>query len=196
MKKLLIIGLLVNICTTLSAQDTLSVEENINMLQYPSEGRCMVYITRRSSAAMLISFKIFDGDIFLGKLKANKYFAYECDPGEHVFIARSENTDYVDATLEANKIYVIDAQVKMGIVKAKVKMVPLDKKHKKYEKEKKKFFEFIEKKKGELLVTDDEEETEDEPEDETPNKLVKKFYDKKEKGDKLTMMTSDMYIDV
>lgn len=187
----LIFILLLSLSATMLGQDV-----NESALIKPKEGKCMVYIARRSSTAMLIKFSIYDGETFLGKLGHNKYFAYECDPGHHVFIAKSENTSYIEADLEANKTYVIDAKVKMGIATARVGLESLDVTHKKYEKEGKKFREFVNKKKGELLVEAEGTEQDDDNDSEnTPDKRMKKYYEMKEKGKKIAAITADMYFE-
>ena len=110
-------------------------QEGTEVLVKPSEGKCMVYIARREAAAVMIKFGIYDGDLSLGKLGARKYFAYECNPGQHAFIAKSENAVYVDANLEAGRTYVLDVKAKMGVVYARVGIVPLCKSTKKFEKQ-------------------------------------------------------------
>lgn len=190
MKKV-ILFLLILLSENVVAQET-------DVMAKPSNGKCMVYITRRESAAMLVKFSIYDGDMFLGKLGHKKYFAYECDPGEHVLIAKGENTFYVDTNLEEGKTYVIDLKVKMGIASARVSLVPIDKTHKKYEKEKKKILEFVSQKKGELLSeADDNDESDEEEQDPTANmsKRLQKFYEMKEKGKKITTITPEMSFD-
>lgn len=194
MKKLLLI-LLILLPASVFAQETEQVSKEI--LAKPGKGKCMVYIARRETAALLVKFSVYDGDLFLGKLGAKKYFAYECDPGEHVFIAKGENTSYIDANLEEGKTYVIDLKIKVGIISARVNLDPLDQSHKKYEKEKKKFLEFINKKKGELLSeeNDDDTDEEDAVSTDTMSSRLKKFYEMKEKGKKITTITADMYFD-
>lgn len=198
MKKLLLI-LLILLPASVFAQETEQVSKEI--LAKPGKGKCMVYIARRETAALLVKFSVYDGDLFLGKLGAKKYFAYECDPGEHVFIAKGENTSYIDANLEEGKTYVIDLKIKVGIISARVNLDPLDQSHKKYEKEKKKFLEFINKKKGELLSEENDVESDDDTNEEdavstdTMSSRLKKFYEMKEKGKKITTITADMYFD-
>jgi len=182
----------------LSLSGGLFSQNNIDSLGLvvPSEGKCIVYITRRATSAMLIKFKIYDGDIFLGKIGHGKYFAYECDPGEHVFIAKGENTSYLDANLEAGKIYIMDTQVKMGVMTARVGLEPfIDKTHKKYEKERKKFLEFIVKKKGEILVDSEDDDPDDGSEESTPSKMVEKFKKMKAEGKKLKTISPEMYFE-
>ncbi len=54
---------------------------------------------------------------------------YECEPGEHIFWARAENADFVLADLEAGRVYILQAQPKMGAIKAQVQLVPVDPKN-------------------------------------------------------------------
>lgn len=75
---------------------TLFAQENeLIEFQIPSENKSLVYFARRSAVGPLIKFRIYEGDTYLGRLSANRYISYECDPGFHVFVARSENTSFV-----------------------------------------------------------------------------------------------------
>lgn len=195
MKKILFL-LAILISTSALAQETTS-----EILTKPGKGKCMVYIARREAGALLIKFSIYDGNLFLGKLGVRKYFAYECEPGQHAFIAKGENTFYVDANLEEGRTYVLDVKMRMGIVSARVALVPLDKSNKKFEKQKEKFLSFIEKRKGELLTKEDNAEIDNASDEEktdsidTPNKRMKKFQEMKEKGKKMAVITPDMYFE-
>lgn len=91
----------------------------------PAEGKSLVYFVR-SGAGYLLNFRIYDKDKFLGSISGSKYLVYECNPGEHTFWAASENRDYVDANLEPNSVYVINAQGQMGAFIAGVNLKPLD----------------------------------------------------------------------
>lgn len=197
MKKLLFLLFIILSANTFAQETEPKQAEEI--LAQPSKGKCMVYIARRETAALLVKFSIYDGDIFLGKLGAKKYFAYECDPGKHVFIAKGENTFYVDANLEEGKTYVMDLKIKVGIISARVSLNPIDQSNKKFEKEKKKILEFISKKGGELLSEGNEAESEENDNDQTiepdstMSSRLKKFYEMKEKRKKITTITPDMY---
>jgi len=93
-------------------------------LKKPSEGKSLVYIMRSNNLGNGFNFRVYDKDRFLGALPSRAYFTYECDPGEHLFWAASENRDYVEATLEANRTYVIDMRSKIGLVIAAVGLEP------------------------------------------------------------------------
>ncbi|WP_051698000.1 hypothetical protein [Prevotella sp. 10(H)] len=168
-------------------------EPQVEMIQ-PAEGKSIVYFIRTSSVGSLISFSIYDGEELIGKLKPGQFVAYECDPGSHVFIGKSENADYVEANLEAGRIYVVDAQAKMGALKARIKLAPLDKNSKKYEKEKEKFMKLLAKNKGEKVSMESDTPVNNEDSD-SMGKAMKKFQEKKEKNDKITQLTADMHVE-
>ncbi|WP_051238775.1 hypothetical protein [Gaetbulibacter saemankumensis] len=89
--------------------------------------KAIVYFTRASALGGAINFTYFDGEKAIGRFNGPKYMIYECDPGEHLFWVRSENKSFVEANLEAGKMYIIDVIPKMGAIKASVKLVPVDK---------------------------------------------------------------------
>ncbi|GAA4276735.1 hypothetical protein [Aquimarina mytili] len=92
----------------------------------PSEEKTIVYFTRASTLGALINFTYFDGEKPIGRFNGYKYMKYECSPGEHLFWARSENKSFVEANLEAGKIYLIDVIPQIGGIKAAVKLIPVD----------------------------------------------------------------------
>lgn len=197
MKKIILLFLIIfSVSKSFSQTNNSEIDDTI--LVKPNTGKCMVYIARREASAFLIKFGIYDGDLLLGKLSSGKYIAYECDPGEHAFISKGENMFFVDANLEEGRTYVIDLKIKPGILTARASLVPLDVSHKKFDKEKEKFIKFITKKKGELLIEDDDSENKENTE-ETPDldtdqgKHMKKFYEMKAKGKKMTNINPDMY---
>lgn len=102
-----------------------SVQGFSQILKTPSEGKSLVYFVRSNGTGALINFKFFDGEKYLGKFNGMKYFIYECDPGEHVFWASSENRSFVEANLESGKVYFIEVRPMPGALKAAVKLVPV-----------------------------------------------------------------------
>ncbi len=96
--------------------------------------KAVVYFARISSLGLAINFSYFDSATLIGKFNGPKYIRYECAPGPHVFWARSENKDFVEAELEAGRIYLIEAVPMMGAFKASVRLEPIDPKNKKDQK--------------------------------------------------------------
>ena len=88
--------------------------------------KAVIYFVRPSSLGFAINFTYFDSTQVIGKFNGPKYMRYECEPGTHLFWARSENRDFVRAEVEAGKVYFIEAVPKMGGIKAAVELVPVD----------------------------------------------------------------------
>jgi hypothetical protein len=87
--------------------------------------KAVVYFTRTSSLGLAINFSYFDSTQLIGVFNGPKYIRYECEPGRHIFWARSENKDFVEANIEAGKIYFIEAVPLMGAIKAGVDLQPV-----------------------------------------------------------------------
>ncbi len=88
----------------------------------PPTDKAVIYFVRANQLGAAINFKIFDGDQIIGKMNGGKYIRYECTPGEHIFWAKSENTDFVSANVESGKIYLIDVIPQMGALRAGVRL--------------------------------------------------------------------------
>lgn len=74
-----------------------------------------------------VNFNIWDGEKVIGNSVAKAQFDYLADPGKHLFVAVAENKTFLEAELESGKIYYILTQVKMGMWKARVGLVPVNK---------------------------------------------------------------------
>ena len=90
------------------------------------EDKAVVYFARTSSLGFAINFTYFDSTVLIGKCKGTNFIRYECEPGQHVFWGRSENRDYVEAELEAGKVYFIEVEPRMGAMKAAIELNPVD----------------------------------------------------------------------
>lgn len=95
-------------------------------IEPPPEYKAVVYFMRPSSSGGLMNFVFFDGDQVIGRLGGAKYFRYECSPGAHLFWAKSENRSFLEANLEAGKIYIIHAKSIMGVARANVQLKAID----------------------------------------------------------------------
>jgi hypothetical protein len=90
----------------------------------PSD-KAVIYFVRPSSLAFAIDFTYFDSTRLIGKFNGPDYMRYTCNPGHHLFWARSENQSFVEANVEAGKVYFIEAIVQMGTLKAAVDLDPV-----------------------------------------------------------------------
>lgn len=120
LNKALLLFVFILSCNFISAQKVTA-----QPIEKPSEGKSLVYILK-TGAGPLVNFRIYDGDKFLGALSGFKYLVYECEPGKHVFWAASENRDFVEADLEPNSVYVLNAEGQMGAFIASVSLKPLN----------------------------------------------------------------------
>ena len=91
----------------------------------PSPQKALVYFMRPSGAGFAVNFQIWDGDHFVGLSQAKSYFAYECEPGKHLFLGFAENRVAIEADLEAGKSYYIGTNVRMGAWKARMDFTPV-----------------------------------------------------------------------
>ena len=94
--------------------------------QPPAEGKAVVYFVRVTVYGKPTAFEFFHQDKYIGAFKGDQYMRYECDSGEQLFWASSENKEFVTAELEAGKTYIIMVDVIMGAWKARVGLTPLD----------------------------------------------------------------------
>lgn len=165
-------------------------------LRKPSEGKALVYFTRVSSVGFLINFKYFDNDKYLGKFNHGKYLAYECEPGKHLFWSKSENVDFLEAELEAGKVYIIDSEPQMGAIKAGVKLVAFDnnqenyKNIKKFERKKADILDAIVKAKEFKISEEDLAEAKNDQES-LVKRSIEKYEKRKAKGDAYPTLTAD-----
>lgn len=163
-------------------------------LRKPSEGKALVYFTRTGFMGSAINFKYFDGEKYLGKFNSGKYLAYECEPGKHLFWAKSENFDFLEADLEPGKIYIVQSLVKMGAMKAAVNLVPLTKSDEDYQKTKEKLIKLISNPDKEYKLQQGKELEETELK-ELNSKSVEKYNEKKQEAGKVLTLSADMNIE-
>src|SRR5690606_10177369 len=117
------------------------------------------------------------------------YLRYECEPGSHLLWARSENRDFVEADLEAGKIYFLEVVPQMGAVKAGVKMYPINPTD---EKKMAKVLKLINKKSPSLIV-DDLHVPEPENAHEIMVRGLEKYNEEKAKGKRMARLEKTMY---
>jgi len=91
----------------------------------PSDGKAVVYFTRLNSIGAAVSFEYFQNDKYIGIFKGKNYMRYECEPGEQLLWASTENKEFVSAELEAGKTYIVVVKAVMGAMKARVKLQPI-----------------------------------------------------------------------
>ncbi len=89
----------------------------------PAKGKSVIYFVRMEAGVFsMADFYFFDTDKLIGYFHGAKYIRYECEPGEHMFWARSENRDFITANLLKDKIYLIEAVPVLGAMKDGVRL--------------------------------------------------------------------------
>jgi len=159
----------------------------------PAKGKAVVYFARTSGGYSLSSiatnFNFFDKEHFIGKFSSTGYVRYECEPGEHVFWCRAENSDFMTAELEADKIYFVLAEDHMALATARVELRPIDPHNKKDNGRVKSILKLIERKEPD--VTTPEEIAQEEKKQDQHARAIKNFEDGK-KG-KIERLTKEMF---
>ncbi len=158
-------------------------------IQDPPEDKAVVYFVRPSGSGFAINFSYFDSDKFIGLFAGKGYIRYECNPGTHLFWARSENKDFIEAEVEAGKIYFVEAMVLMGFVKAQVALLPINPDN---PKKMKSLLKVIDKKAPESM-TADELAIESENFKDIIARGLNKYREDKEEGDTFKMLEKSMF---
>jgi hypothetical protein len=167
-------------------------------LRKPSEGKSLVYFVRTSGMGFAINFKYFDGEKYLGKFNYGKYMVYECEPGKHVFWAVAENKSVIEAEFEAGKVYIINSEVRMGILYAEVELLPFDnnpnnyKNIKKYDNKKKLVLNSISEQK-EYIPNNEEVKNEEQDLESLIKNATEKYNKQKTQGKVYTQMPIEMF---
>ena len=143
------------------------------------ENKAVVYFVRTSSLGFAINFSYFDSATLIGKANGANYFRYECEPGHHLFWVRSENRDYVEADVEAGKIYFIEAIPQMGAMKAQAVLKVITPSN---EKAMSKIFKLMNKKSPETFTA---EELQRQTDNDIIQRGLEKYAEDKAKGKKI-----------
>jgi hypothetical protein len=154
----------------------------------PSD-KAVVYFTRTSSLGLAINFSYFDSTKLIGLFNGPKYIRYECEPGRHLFWARSENRDFIEAEVEAGKIYFIQAFVNMGAIKAGVDLEPVDPNDIRMMK---KIFKLLDKKSS-MSFTEEELQSETARLQNAISRGIEKYNEEKNRGKIHSQLTKSMY---
>ena len=85
----------------------------------PAPGKALIYFVRPQFMGAAVKVKLYAEGKFLGILASKTFIPYECEPGKHVFAAVAENAGLLDATVAADRIYVVQVAIHMGGIKAR-----------------------------------------------------------------------------
>ena len=85
----------------------------------PAPGKALIYFVRPQFMGAAVKVKLYAEGKFLGILASKTFIPYECAPGKHEFAAVAENAGLLDATVAADRIYVVQVAIHMGGIKAR-----------------------------------------------------------------------------
>jgi hypothetical protein len=91
----------------------------------PFGENAVIYFVRVTDFMPNAKFEFFDGDKFFGTSRVQNYLRHECEAGEHLFLAASENNEFMTAELLPGKSYIVIVDVIIGFWKAHVGLSPL-----------------------------------------------------------------------
>ena len=118
----------------------------------PSEGKSVIYFVRSTGLGALMNIRYFDNGNYIGKFNGKNFIRYECEPGKRIFWIKAENVDFVEAELEANKIYIVETNATMGAFSAAARFLLVDFKD---EKQMKRILKVLKEKEGVTFTTEE-----------------------------------------
>lgn len=145
---------------------------------------------RVRGGGILTPFVFFDGDRVIGRISGEKYFKYECDPGEHIFWAKSEHRSFLSANLSPGKVYIIEAWALIGVFRVNVQLKPVNPKTDKL----KKFQKLLATRKSQDLAQDKLDRLNNQLET-YMTKGLERFEQLESKGKIFNVLSPDMYAD-
>ena len=89
-----------------------------------NETMAQIYVLRPSSFGSAVTYKIYQGETFIGELGPKSYLSWVVNPseGEVSIISKAENYDMLRLVPKARSTYYIKQKVKMGLIMARTKL--------------------------------------------------------------------------
>ena len=92
----------------------------------PQEGHALVYVFRPATMGAAIKTWAFVDDDLIMVSKPKAYSFAQVPAGKRLFWTKSENTSAMELDVEAGKTYYLKVKMKMGIGKARAKLLQVD----------------------------------------------------------------------
>jgi len=92
----------------------------------PEEGYALVYVFRPATMGGAIKTWAFADDELLMVSKPKAYSFAQVPAGKVLFWTKSENTSAIELEVEAGKTYYLKVKIKMGLGKARAKILHID----------------------------------------------------------------------
>ena len=92
----------------------------------PQEGHALVYVFRPATMGAAIKTWAFADDDLMMVSKPKAYSFAQVPAGKRLFCTKSENTSAIELDVEAGKTYYLQVKIKMGLGKARSKLLQID----------------------------------------------------------------------
>lgn len=92
----------------------------------PEEGHALVYVFRPATMGAAVKTWAFAGEDLMMVSKAKAYSFAQVPAGKTLLWTKSENTSALELDLEAGETYYLKVKIKMGINKARAKLMQVD----------------------------------------------------------------------
>ena len=89
----------------------------------PAEGMGLVYVFRPATMGAAIKTWTFSDDQLIGVSKAKGYYFAQVPAGRHVLWSKAENVSALEVDVKAGETYYFKTAIKVGLAKARVKLV-------------------------------------------------------------------------
>lgn len=88
--------------------------------------KALVYVLRPSMMGNKVQTKLAVDGEWKGVNRGNNYFYFTLEPGEHYFCSEAENHSLLTLKVEAGKSYYVQQHIRMGVMKARNEIEPMD----------------------------------------------------------------------
>ncbi len=94
----------------------------------PEEGHALVYVFRPATVGAAVKTWAFADDTLMMVSKPKAYSFAQVPAGKRLFWTKSENTSALELEVEAGKTYFLKVKIKMGLAKARARILQIDEK--------------------------------------------------------------------
>ena len=92
----------------------------------PEESHALVYVFRPAAVGAAIKTWAFVDDDLMMVSKPRAYSFAQVPAGKRLFWTKSENTSALEMEVEAGRTYYLKVKIKMGVMKARAKILEID----------------------------------------------------------------------
>lgn len=113
-------------CGTTEVKYSAKTDKKQHPVPEPPADKALVFVIRPTMWGNKIQTKLAVDGQWMGVNRGDNYFFFTLEPGEHHFCSDAENRSIVSLKVEAGKTYYLQQKIKVGLWKARNKLVALD----------------------------------------------------------------------